>query len=233
MSAIKLLVVILVLVLFQNSVPASAEQLADEIQPNAHAMDLDGTGQSHVWTGAGSKVITVDREVLLPQGEVLMDTRSGRTIRVPGRTIEVQPGTLVMVQYVNHVLRVYNLCESKSTSVNVFSKQNANSTRAISLSAGQCLEIAASENSTQPGEPLCQRLPYTIACRNVKTWSESKFRLSLAEFSLVSLASGSTVLQQMVRGRETNDKATATKLFKLQAALSLVTGNRGSYSERM
>lgn len=157
----------------------------------------------------------------LSSGDLLITVTKPIVVNCDGYKITLEPGTIAMFSKTSKSLKVHDLWETKSASIDAFVGK-----RRVDISAGQELIVSASNTQVTQEMRLDQ-----IARRRISIYDISKSdAASRSEISIVSLVQSNPLLWQLFHSKRPADKALSEKLIKMAACLTQATTNHGPYS---
>ncbi len=174
------------------------------------------------YTGKCRFSLTSPGLILLEEGEALVSAKKKTVVKAGQAHVEMKAGTVAVINYQDGLLKVRNIYEKKNTAV-ITTVANK---RVIGLQVGQELIIGRrgiSLNRTLSQDPVGRRRLNSLDLKSGHTCISS-------EISLSSLLQNSSILCQLIRSNDEQDREMASKIMKIAVCLSLVTSSHGNYS---
>jgi hypothetical protein len=187
-----------------------------------HTIEIEGAVIK--CNGTSKVALRKDGSLVLKEGEILINADENTILHCNNIQIAIKPGSMILVNRLSAVTKLYNLCEDKSGSVEVTVEG-----RHIELSAGQEVAIGSSQDAitaTLNKDNLGRR-----NLKNAQISSNNSFTRS--EISLLSLMrKEGSVLPILMKSTTGKDYAVRTKLVKMAACLMTVTAGHGAYTAK-
>ncbi|MBY0545965.1 MAG: hypothetical protein K2W95_01610 [Candidatus Obscuribacterales bacterium] len=145
-------------------------------------------------------------------GEAIVHARRPLRVTSEGNSIFLQPGAIVLLKKDGANINVFNLFETNSGAVKV----SMNNSKPAAVRVGSSFSVGASTVS--------------IATRRLEHHEVDGTPVHFGEFSLLSLASNTTMLSGLLNSSNNSERKLASKLLKMAAALTMVTSGHGAYT---
>lgn len=160
--------------------------------------------------------------IKIDDGDALINARQNLRVVVGGFPITIKSGTLSMVCDHGNDVKVRNVYESQSTSIEV----SVGKHHCVGLQVGHELIIVPQRGSISKAlssEPVGRR-------RVHHSEVPGGYSLVNCEVSLTSLMQNTDLLAQIMRSEDKEDRSINSRLMKMAAVLSMVTIGHGNYS---
>jgi filamentous hemagglutinin len=171
--------------------------------------------------GTARLIESDDRVITLNQGEVLITTSRQTVLNLGAFNISIAKGTIALLSSNSSLITIRNLYESNPQSLMVLLSNKSS----VMLAAGQELILGADRQKIAEAlrnDGIGRRRAQITAASDGTIMARS-------EISLTSLLQGNTLLHTLSRGNM-QDRAIASKLFKMAACLMVTTQSHGGYS---
>lgn len=155
-------------------------------------------------------------QLTLTHGEILVQAKKPITITAGSDRITMARGTVALVRKNSESLEVFNLYEPHSGAVEVVLRER----HSVKVGVG---------TSFSTGQAT---LSHSVASRHRKEHTIESNKTQSAEYSLLSLASRAEIVSAMLGSSDKREQRLVEKLLKMAAALSVVTGAHGPYSNK-
>ncbi len=160
--------------------------------------------------------VSENGHVSLRHGEALVQARKAVTITAGSDRIVLARGSVALVRKNDESLEVFNLYEPHSGAVEVVLKDR----HSVKVGVG---------TSFSTGQAT---LALSVASRHRHEHTVEKCKTQSAEYSLLSLASRAEIVSALLGSRDKREQQLVERLLKMAAALSMVTGGHGPYSDK-
>lgn len=191
-----------------------------EISKKTFATSIDG---SRVIQAPGAQMTQVaESNFNIKNGDVLIEAGKTTTVKIRQYSVELKKGTVALISVNNKRIKIHNLCESTLGSMTL-----DNGKKPVSVAAGH--EVILGSTS---GEINAEMRNDGIARRRVHMLEAADgTSSSIAEFSMVSIATQNKCIKHLFVSNDNSDKAIKERVLKMAACLMHVTSSRGAYQQ--
>lgn len=180
-------------------------------------------GGHRVIKAPGADIIEVsDSDFSIKNGEVLVEAAKTTTIKIRQYSVELKKGTVALISVNSKRIKIHNLCESALGSMTL-----DNGKSPISVAAGHEVILGSTTgeiNSEMKHDGIARRRVHMLEAADGSS-------SSIAEFSMVSLATQNKCIKHLFVSADNSDKAIKERVLKMAACLMHVTSARGSYQQ--